>query len=133
MTKIKENGRNHFRWIVASELMSRIKSKSNKTTEIRMVALLRKHGITAGGARPTSWQARFHLATASCRRVCRRLLLAWASVRQKLDPEDSLGVFGCEVAANRRRDAKIRRGLRRCGWSVIRVWECSLAGSLQPA
>lgn len=42
-------------------------------------------------------------------------------------PKSNLDFWTQKLEANRRRDLKIQRGLRRAGWKVLIVWECELA------
>lgn len=42
------------------------------------------------------------------------------------EPRSNVEFWRGKVGGNRRRDARQRRALNRAGWSVVRVWECSL-------
>jgi hypothetical protein len=74
-------------------------------------------------------QSRFRLAQAPGSRIRGRLLLARTRLRQKPDPEEKRRVLGEKFAETRRRDARNRRLLRQCGWTVLQIWECKLARS----
>ena len=52
-------------------------------------------------------------------------LLAWMSALLSRTFKQNR-VLGAEDAGNRKRDRRVTRQLRAKGWSVIRVWECSL-------
>lgn len=112
--------------LTRSELMSRIRGKGNKSTELRLVAVFR-------AARMTGWRRH-------------------ASLVGRPDfvfPEIKLAVFvdgcfwhGCpihfkrpksnkefwtkKIERNKARDRKIARELRMLGWRVLRIWEHSL-------
>src|SRR5438128_1224525 len=117
-----------FGGLSRSELMSRVKSKSNKTTEIRMVALLRQHGIKGWRrhaklpGRPDFVWPRLHVAV-----FIDGCFWHGHECGRNLTSKTNSQFWAEKIATNRRRDAKVRRNLRRCGWSVIRVWECKLA------
>ena len=124
----KEPDATSFGGLSRSELMSRIRSRSNKTTEIRMVALLRQHKLK-GWRRHTKMPGRPDF-------VWPRLRVAifvdgcfWHGheCRRNLTPKRNAEFWEKKIANNRRRDARIRRGLQKSGWSVIRIWECSLS------
>jgi DNA mismatch endonuclease, patch repair protein len=110
-----------------SRIMSAVRSTGNRTTEQALASLLRKHGLRG-------W--RRHLPLPG------RPDFAW--------PKERVAVFvdgcfwhGCprcyraprhnarfwkeKVEANRRRDVRVARQLRRQGWSVLRVWECRVS------
>lgn len=125
-----------------SEVMSRIRSKGNVATELRLVALMREHDITG-------W--RRHLAL-TVRRVLMRSAAALV-VRVRPDfvfKRERVAVFvdgcywhGCpvhyrrpkgnrkfwdaKILRNQTRDRLVTRELRRAGWTVLRLWECALA------
>jgi DNA mismatch endonuclease (patch repair protein) len=127
-----------------SEVMSRIRGRDNKDTEVAFILLLRKHQVTG-------WRRH------------RRILLSGKSGRQRdvVDARRSsvrpdfvfvsvkLAVFidgcfwhGCprhctyptgnqefwqnKLENNRKRDRYTTRMLRRKGWKVLRVWEHEL-------
>jgi DNA mismatch endonuclease (patch repair protein) len=109
-----------------SRYMAAVRSRGNRSTEAKTVALLRLHRLAG-------W--RRHYPVAGTPDFC------W--------PEKTLAVFidgcfwhGCprcyntpksnirywkrKVESNRARDRKVNAALRRRGWLVIRVWECEL-------
>ena len=109
-----------------SEVMSRIRGKGNKSTEIKLLKLFREHGIKG-------W--------------CRHQPLTGKP--DFVFPKERLAVFvdgcfwhGCpccyikpkqnakfweeKIGGNKRRDLKVSRQLRTVGWSVCRIWECRL-------
>jgi DNA mismatch endonuclease (patch repair protein) len=119
-----------FGGLSRADLMSRVRSRGNRTTEGRMVALLRHHGLTG-------W--RRHA------RVPGRPDFAWPKRRvavfvdgcfwhghqcgRNLTPKKNAELWEKKFAATRRRDARNGRILRQRGWTVIRIWECKLGRS----
>ncbi|MGO8902035.1 MAG: very short patch repair endonuclease [Isosphaeraceae bacterium] len=123
-----ESDETTFGGLSRSELMSRVRSKSNKTTEIKMAALLRKHGLK-GWRRHARMPGKPDF-------IWPRLRVAvfvdgcfWHGHQcgRNLTPKKNAEFWERKIATNRRRDARIRRGLRTSGWSVICIWECTLS------
>jgi DNA mismatch endonuclease (patch repair protein) len=135
-----------------SEVMSRIRSRGNKDTELALAKLLRRHRITG-------W--RRHLLIRATVEDC------WLKVesrkpRKTLSPQPpftvrpdfffrkqrtAIFVDGCfwhgcpkhatkprnnasfwrrKLSGNKKRDRLVNRVLRRAGWRVLRIWECEL-------
>jgi DNA mismatch endonuclease (patch repair protein) len=135
-----------------SEVMSRIRSRGNKDTELALAKLLRRHKIT-GWRRQTTLMvrgSRREEAHSSIRKSVRasspRLL------RVKVDfvfrqARLALFVDGCfwhgcpkhatrpkgnavfwrrKFSRNKKRDVLVTRALRRANWRVLRIWEHTL-------
>lgn len=110
-----------------SRIMGAVRSRGNKATEIVLVKLMRKHGITG-------WRRRVNLCGHpdfvfaiqkvalfvdgcfwhGCAKHCRM-------------PKSNQSYWKTKITLNMRRDALVNRTLRRTGWRVVRIWECSLA------
>lgn len=113
-----------------SALMSKVRSKGNKSTEQRVEITLEEHGISEWVKHPANipgspdfYFPRFrlmlfvdgcfwHACPACARRTPRTHTRFW---EQKIE-------------SNRRRDNRIRRRLRSQGYHVMRVWEHDLGG-----
>jgi DNA mismatch endonuclease (patch repair protein) len=116
-----------------SELMSRIRSKGNKNTELKMVALFRKNRITG-------WRRNCKLL-GKPDFVFRKERVAvfvdgcfWHGCPIHGRIPKSNGKFWREkIERNIRRDRKVSRTLRGLGWRVLRVWEHALAVKKTPA
>lgn len=109
-----------------SEVMSRIRSRGNRRTELALVSLMRAAGIKgwrrhlALVGRPDFVFRRERLVVFvdgcfwhGCSRCYRR-------------PKSNQRFWDEKVRANRQRDLRVARALRRAGWSVLRVWEHQL-------
>ena len=125
--------------------MAAIRSRGNKGTELRMVALLRAHGIT-GWRR----QRRLRIAETGNRKgkarrvsvdfVFRRERVAvfvdgcfWhACPRHGTRPSGNRVFWKTKLVRNAERDREVSRALRRAGWTVLRVWEHDLAAKHWP-
>ncbi|MFO1486913.1 MAG: very short patch repair endonuclease [Verrucomicrobiota bacterium] len=135
-----------------SQVMSRIRSRGNRATELALVTLLRANGITGwrrhqklmvkklmvdgGGKRGLNDQpsTKDHPLTVRPDFVFRQHRLAvfvdgcfWhACPRHATKPRSNAAFWRRKLARNRARDALVTRELRRAGWRVVRIWECSL-------
>jgi len=109
-----------------SRMMAAVRSKGNRSTELRLAELLRQHG-------PSGWRRHYP--------VCGTPDFCWPKSRVALfvdgcfwhgcprcrrAPKSNQKFWNAKVAENRRRDKKVTRSLRDQGWSVIRVWECQI-------
>lgn len=110
-----------------SEIMSRVRGRGNKTTEIALVKLFRQHSITGWRrnqdvfGKPDFLFREKRLAVFvdgcfwhGCPRCYRR-------------PRSRRQYWDAKVVRNRRRDRLVSAVLRREGWHVMRIWEHSLA------
>jgi DNA mismatch endonuclease, patch repair protein len=110
-----------------SEVMSRIRGRGNKDTELALIKLFRQHHITGWRRnQPIFGKPDFIFPAAKlavfvdgcfwhgCPRCYRR-------------PESNRKFWDAKVARNRERDREVSRELRRLGWRVVRVWEHDLA------
>lgn len=109
-----------------SEVMAAVRGSGNLSTEMRMVALFRQHGVK-GWRRHQSLPGRPDFVFRDGKVAvfvdgcfwhgCPTCYRAPASNRE---------FWQNKVLENRRRDRRVSRELRRMGWSVIRVRECVL-------
>ena len=109
--------------------MAAIRGRGNKDTELRMMALLRAHGITG-------WRRNARVF-GKPDFVFRRERVAvfvdgcfWHRCpRHATKPVNNRAFWEAKLARNAARDREVTRFLRRDGWRVVRVWECALARS----
>jgi DNA mismatch endonuclease, patch repair protein len=119
-----------FGTITRSTLMSRVRSRGNKSTEGKMVELLRRHGITGWrrhvrmiGNPDFIWKrARMALFIDGC---------FWHGHHcgRNLTPKTNSDYWERKIMKNRIRDREVRRALRKAEWTVVRIWECALSQS----
>jgi DNA mismatch endonuclease, patch repair protein len=116
-----------FGGLSRSELMSRVRSRNNATTELRMLQMLRQAGLTgwrrhlALPGRPDfSWpRKQIALFVHGC---------FWHGhdCGRNLQPKSNSAAWQAKIARNQIRDIRSARLLRQSGWSVITIWECRL-------
>jgi DNA mismatch endonuclease (patch repair protein) len=109
-----------------SELMSRIRSEGNESTELALLIALRH-------ARIHGW--RRHLPLTGCPdftfRKSRLIIFVdgcfWHGCPQCFQvPKSQVEYWKQKVERNRARDKRVTRELRKAGWRVMRIWECQL-------
>jgi DNA mismatch endonuclease (patch repair protein) len=109
-----------------SQVMAAIRSKGNKTTELKLAAIMRHHGIRGWRrnqklfGKPDFVFRRERLAVFvdgcfwhGCRWHCRM-------------PQDNRRYWQEKISRNAARDRATTRLLRHTGWRVLRVWEHEL-------
>lgn len=110
-----------------SEVMSRVKSHGNASTEIRLIQVFRAHRITG-------WRRRQKLCgnpdfVFRAERVCIFVdgcFWHGCPVHGTM-PKSNAPYWTNKIAANKKRDALVSRTLRKQGWRVLRLWEHDLA------
>jgi DNA mismatch endonuclease (patch repair protein) len=136
-----------------SEVMSRIRSRGNRDTELALVRLLRANGITGwrrharvavegrksrvdgkaiSGSRHSSLVSRLTVRPDFVFRKLRTAIFVdgcfWHGCpRHATKPANNRTFWKKKLAGNKQRDQLVNRALRRAGWRVVRIWECELA------
>ena len=107
--------------------MSRVRGRGNKATELVMVALLRRHGIT-GWRRNTRLFGKPDFVFRGWRLAVFVDGCFWHGCpRHGTKPRNNAAFWRKKFATNRVRDRLVSRTLRRDGWRVLRIWEHDLA------
>lgn len=110
-----------------SEVMSRIRGRGNKDTELALARLFRVHRIMGWRRnQPVFGKPDF---------VFSKLKLAifvdgcfWHGCPKHCNqPANNRAFWFRKLSSNKSRDALVTRTLRRAGWRVLRVWEHELA------
>ena len=110
-----------------SEVMSKVRSRGNKATELALIKLLRRHRITG-------WR-RNQKVFGKPDFLFRRNRLAlfvdgcfWHGCPKHCKiPAGNRGFWEKKFAANKARDRRVNGVLRKLGWRVMRIWEHDLA------
>ncbi len=119
-----------------SEVMSGIRSRGNKGTELALAALFRRLGVT-GWRRHVEVRIRGSCAPGFRVKpdfVFRRRRVAvfvdgcfWHGCRAHCkQPAGNRSFWRRKLAGNRARDRRVNLTLRAAGWRVLRVWEHAL-------
>ena len=120
-----------------SEVMSRIRSRGNRATELALVRVFRAEGITG-------WRRHFEIRKAESGKqkfkvrpdfVFPKLRVAvfvdgcfWHGCpKHETKPRNNAAFWRKKFARNIARDRLVTRTLRREGWRVLRIWEHELA------
>lgn len=109
-----------------SEVMSLIRSRGNKATELQLIAIFRECGITGWRrnqallGKPDFTFRRERVAVFvdgcfwhGCAKCYRR-------------PGSNQKYWDAKISANRKRDRYVSRELRSLGWQVVRIWQHQL-------
>lgn len=109
-----------------SEVMSRIRGRGNRDTELALAKLLRRHAVTGWRRHPVMFgkpdfvfrKERVAVFVDGC---------FWHGCpHHATKPGNNAGFWRKKLAANRARDRLVNRRLRRDGWRVVRIWEHEL-------
>lgn len=110
-----------------SDVMSRIRSRGNKATELALVKLLRQQRITG-------WRRHVRLfGNPDFVFQGHRLAVFvdgcfWHGCpKHATQPASNRAFWKRKLARNKARDRLVARSLRKAGWRVLRVWEHALA------
>ena len=109
-----------------SELMSRVRSRGNRATELRLISLLREHRITGwrrGAPLPGKPDFVFRAEKVA---VFVDGCFWHGCPRHGRIPKTRVTFWTAKLARNAARDREVSRAMRAAGWKVLRVWECAL-------
>ncbi len=116
-----------FGGLTRSELMSRIRSRGNKSTELRLMETLRSRRLK-GWRRHADLPGRPDFVWPRQKVAVFVDGCFWHGhdCGRNLTPRSNAEKWETKISGNRKRDARVSRELRARGWSVIRIWECRL-------
>lgn len=109
-----------------SALMSRIRCRGNKTTELQLASILRRSRIFG-------WRRHFRLPGTPDFVFPKQQLAIFVDgcfwhkcPRCYREPKSHTAFWRKKLLENQRRDRRVNRLLRAAGWAVLRIWECQL-------
>ena len=109
-----------------SEVMSRIRGRGNKATELALAKLFRRNKIT-GWRRHQKIFGKPDFAFPKLRLAVFVDGCFWHGCpKHATKPKNNRVFWNQKLSANKKRDVLVNRQLRKLGWRVIRIWECSL-------
>ncbi len=109
-----------------SAVMALIRSRGNRDTELRMIALFREHGITGWRRNARVFGKPDFVFRAAKVAVFVDGCFWHGCPRHATMPASNRVFWEAKLARNAARDREVTRALRKAGWRVLRVWECAL-------
>ena len=109
-----------------SEVMSLIRSRGNRATELRLIALMRAHGITGWRRNAPLFGKPDFVFRAAKLAVFVDGCFWHGCPRHATMPANNRPFWKAKLTRNAARDRDVTRTLRKTGWRVLRVWECAL-------
>lgn len=110
-----------------SEVMSCIRSRGNKDTELALARLLRRNRVAGWRRNQSAFgkpdfvfrQARLAIFVDGC---------FWhGCLKHSKPPRSNQNYWRAKMIRNKARDRSVSRALRKRGWRVLRIWEHELA------
>lgn len=109
-----------------SEVMSLIRSRGNKATELRLIEIFREYGITG-------WRRNQPLLGKPDFTFRRERVVVFVDgcfwhgcPKCYKRPSSNQEFWDTKIANNRKRDHLVSRELRRLGWQIVRIWQHQL-------
>jgi len=116
-----------------SEVMSLIRSRGNKATELRLIEIFREYGIT-GWRRNQPLLGKPDFIFRRERVVVFVDGCFWHGCPKCYKrPKSNRKFWDTKISNNRKRDRLVNRELRGAGWRVVRVWQHQLDSSARVA
>lgn len=120
--------RTTFGGLSRSELMSRIRSTRNATTELKLVALLRSARVRGWRRNaPLPGKPDFIFPQSKLAVFVDGCFWHGHGCGRNLKPKQNAALWQEKIDGNQRRDRRNARILRASGWRVFRIWECMLS------
>lgn len=109
-------------------LMSRVRSKGNKTTEVRLASLLRKSGLKGWRRhQPLPGRPDFVWRKAKVAVFVDGCFWHGHGCGRNITPKTNAKAWQDKLQKTQARDRQANCSLQQLGWKVVRVWECHLA------
>jgi len=108
-----------------SQVMSRIRGRGNKATELALCSLLRDSGIS-GWRRHQTLPGTPDFSFVSARVAVFADGCFWHGCHpcsKGRKPVNNAEYWSAKIKANRQRDRRANRNLKKKGWKVVRLWE----------
>lgn len=109
-----------------SEIMSAVKSKGNKSTEIKLIEIFKEHHIKG-------WRRNYKLLGKPDFVFPRLRVVVFADGCfwhghncRNVKPANNAEYWQRKIQRNVERDERISKELERRNWRVIRIWECEI-------
>ena len=109
-----------------SSIMAAVKSRGNKSTEIKLIAIFKQNGVVG-------WRRNYKLFGAPDFVFVRERVAVfvdgcfWHGHNcRNTKPKDNESYWMVKIGRNKARDKKVTEELLKKNWKVIRIWECEL-------
>lgn len=109
-----------------SEIMRKVKSKRNKSTELKLLQIFKEKGIKG-------WRRTYKLFGNPDFVFPKRRIVVFTDGCfwhghdcRNTKPSDNKAYWDAKRERNRNRDALVTQTLQNKNWGVIRIWECEL-------
>jgi DNA mismatch endonuclease (patch repair protein) len=110
-----------------SEVMSRIRGRGNKDTELALAKLFRRHKITGWRRHQPVFGKPDFIFPKSKLAVFVDGCFWHGCPKHATKPKNNRAFWHRKLSANKARDRLVNQTLRRAGWRVFRIWEHDLA------
>jgi DNA mismatch endonuclease (patch repair protein) len=115
-----------------SEIMRKVKSHGNKSTEMRLIALFRRHGMTGWRRNyPVKGHPDFVFLSKKTAVFVDGCFWHGHDCRNTR-PEDNKNYWQKKRERNIRHDKEVTALFESRGWTVLRIWECELKKKNEP-
>lgn len=116
-----------------SEVMSRVRGQANASTELRLIAVFRAHGITGWRRnRPLVGKPDFTFPKLKLAVFVDGCFWHGCPAHGTL-PATRPEFWAAKLSRNRARDREVNSALKTLGWRVLRIWEHDLRPAREPA
>ncbi|OGS23450.1 MAG: very short patch repair endonuclease [Elusimicrobia bacterium RIFOXYB2_FULL_48_7] len=106
--------------------MTKVKSKNNKSTELKFILLLRANNIK-GWRRSIKMIGNPDFAFPNKKLAIFIDGCFWHGHNcRNLKPRHNWSYWEDKIFKNRKRDMHVNKTLKKLGWNIIRIWECKL-------
>jgi DNA mismatch endonuclease (patch repair protein) len=115
-----------------SAIMSAVRGRGNRSTELQLASLLRVHRITGWRRKaPLLGKPDFVFRDKKVAIFVDGCFWHGCPRHQRM-PKSHVAFWSKKLARNVERDAQVSRMLRARGWLVLRIWECALSKTRKP-
>ncbi|MBA3248421.1 MAG: very short patch repair endonuclease [Pyrinomonadaceae bacterium] len=115
-----------------SEIMRAVKSRGNKSTELKLIEIFKSHGVRG-------WRRNYRLFGNPDFVFPRKRLVVFVDGCfwhghdcRNTKPADNADYWNKKIEKNKKRDTLVSQTLSEKGWRVIRVWECQVKKNSLP-
>lgn len=109
-----------------SEIMRKVKSKNNKSTELRLIEIFKKNGIKG-------WQRNYSVKGHPDFVFLKKKIAVFVDGCfwhghdcRNTKPSDNRDYWSNKRERNRKHDEEVSAMFEARGWTVLRIWECEL-------